>query len=84
MVIGLAQIASQAIANAALYRELDDNLGRMALVSESALELASSLDLQETLLATARRLCEGLGVRVCEITVIEGEDAAHAHAGERR
>jgi diguanylate cyclase (GGDEF)-like protein/excisionase family DNA binding protein len=73
-VIGLAQVASQAIANAALYRELDDNLRRMALVSESALELASSLDLQETLLATARRLCEAVGVGECEITVIEGED----------
>ena len=74
VVVGLAQVASQAIANAALYRELDDNLGRMALVSESALELASSLDLQETLLATARRLCDGMGVRICEITVIEGDE----------
>ena len=58
--IGLAQVASQAIANAALYRQLDDNLRRMALVSESALELTSSLDLQATLLTTARRLCEGV------------------------
>ena len=71
--IGLAQVASQAIANAALYRQLDDNLRRMALVSESALELTSSLDLQATLLATARRLCEGVGVTECEITVVEGD-----------
>ena len=71
--IGLAQVASQAIANAALYRQLDDNLRRMALVSESALELTSSLDLQATLLTTARRLCEGVGVNECEITVIEGD-----------
>ncbi len=71
--VGLAQVASQAIANAALYRELDDNLRRMALVSESALELTSSLDLQATLLATARRLCAGVGVSECEITVIEGD-----------
>ena len=74
--IGLAQVASQAIANAALYRQLDDNLRRMALVSESALELTSSLDLRATLLATARRLCEGVGVNECEITVIEGD---HLH-----
>ncbi len=73
VVVGLAQVASQAIANAALYRELDDNLRRMALVSESALELTSSLDLQATLLATARRLCVGVGVSECEITTIEGD-----------
>jgi diguanylate cyclase (GGDEF)-like protein/excisionase family DNA binding protein len=73
MVVGLAQVASQAIANAALYRELDDNLRRMALISESALELASSLDLKATLLATAGRLCESVGVAECEIAVIEGE-----------
>jgi diguanylate cyclase (GGDEF)-like protein len=74
VVVGLAQVASQAIANAALYRELDDNLRRMALVSESALELTGNLDLQATLLTTARRLCEGTGVGECEIAVIEGGD----------
>jgi len=74
VVLGLAQVASQAIANAGLYEELDENLGRMALMSESALELASSLDLEETLLVTARRLCEGVGVSECEISVIEGDD----------
>ena len=46
----------------------------MALMSESALELASSLDLQATLLATAKRLCESVGVSECEITVIEGDE----------
>ena len=74
VVVGLAQVAGQAIANAGLYRELDDNLRRMALVSESALELTSSLDQQATLLATARRLCEAIGVSECEITIIEGSD----------
>ena len=74
VVVGLAQVASQAIANAELYRQLDDNLRRVALVSESALELASSLELQTTLLATARRLCESVGVDECEITVIEGAE----------
>ena len=42
-------------------------------MSESALELASSLDLRETLLATAKRLCESVGVPECEITVVEGD-----------
>ncbi|HEX5641849.1 MAG TPA: GAF domain-containing protein [Thermoleophilia bacterium] len=74
VVVGLAQVASQAIANAGLYRQLDDNLRRMALVSESALELTGSLDLQATLLTTARRLCVGIGVGECEIAVIEGND----------
>jgi len=74
VVVGLAQVAGQAIANAGLYRELDDNLRRMALVSESALELTSSLDLQATLLATAQRLCEAISVSECEITIIEGDE----------
>ena len=73
VVVGLAQIAGQAIANAALYRQLDDNLRRMALVSESALELTGSLDLEATLLATARRLCEAVGVLQCEVTAVEGD-----------
>jgi diguanylate cyclase (GGDEF)-like protein/excisionase family DNA binding protein len=74
LVVGLAQVAGQAIANAALYRRLDDNLRRVALVSESALELTGNLDLQTTLLATAKRLCESVGVDECEITVIEGAE----------
>ena len=71
---------SQAIANAALYRQLDDNLRRMALVSESALELTSSLDLQATLLTTARRLCEGVGVERVRDHRDRGRRAAHADA----
>ena len=71
LVVGLAQVAGQAIANAALYRQLDENLRRVALVSESALELTSDLDLHATLLATGKRLCESVGVGECEITVIE-------------
>jgi diguanylate cyclase (GGDEF)-like protein/excisionase family DNA binding protein len=74
VVVGLAQLANQAIANAGLYRQLDDTLRRVALVSESALELAGSLDLDATLLATAQRLCEAVGVRECEVTVVEGDD----------
>ena len=72
VVLGLAQVAGQAINNARLYRELDESVRWMALMSESALELSSSLDLRDTLLATARRLCASVGVPECEITVIEG------------
>ena len=72
-IVGLAQIAGQAVVNARLYRELDDSVRWMTLMSESALELSSSLDLRDTLLATAKRLCESVGVPECEITVIEDE-----------
>ncbi|NLE21423.1 MAG: GAF domain-containing protein [Actinobacteria bacterium] len=74
VVLGLAQMAGQAIANAALYRELDQNLRRMALVSGSALELTGSLDLEEILFATARRLCEAVGVNECDVWLIEGDE----------
>ncbi len=73
LVMGLAQIAGQALANAELYRRLDANARRMTLMAESALELASSLDLEQILLATARRLCETVGVPNCEIAIVEGE-----------
>ena len=74
LVVGLAQVAGQAIANAALYRQLDENLRRVALVSESALELTSNLDLRATLIAAGNRLCQSVGVDECEITVIEGAE----------
>ena len=74
LVVGLAQVAGQAIANAGLYRRLDENLHRMALVTESALEFTSNLDLHATLLATGKRLCESVRVDECEITVIEGDE----------
>jgi diguanylate cyclase (GGDEF)-like protein/excisionase family DNA binding protein len=73
VVLGLAQVAGQAINNARLYRELDESVRWMTLMSESALELSSSLDLRDTLLATARRLCASVGVPECEITVVEGD-----------
>ncbi len=74
LVVGLAQAAGQAIANAGLYRRIDENLHRMALVTESALEFTSNLDLHATLLATGKRLCESVHVDECEITVIEGDE----------
>jgi diguanylate cyclase (GGDEF)-like protein/excisionase family DNA binding protein/putative nucleotidyltransferase with HDIG domain len=72
VILGLAQVAGQAINNARLYRQLDESVRWMTLMSESALELSSSLDLRDTLLATARRLCASVGVPECEITVVEG------------
>ncbi|HSL96050.1 MAG TPA: GAF domain-containing protein [Thermoleophilia bacterium] len=73
LVMGLAQLAGQAMANAQLYRQLDANARRMTLMAESALELASSLDLEHILQATAHRLCETVGVPNCEIDVVEGD-----------
>lgn len=73
VIVGLANIAGQALANAVLYQELADNMRRASLLSESALELAGSLDLRDTLLVTARRLCDSCCVHECEITVIEGD-----------
>ena len=40
VIVGLAQIAGQALANARLYRELDESVRWMTLMSESALELS--------------------------------------------
>ena len=56
------------------YRELDKNARRAALLSESALELGSGLDLRSTLVTAARRLCDSVGVPECEITVLEGDE----------
>jgi diguanylate cyclase (GGDEF)-like protein/excisionase family DNA binding protein len=71
---GLAQIAANALANATLYRELDTSAGRLAIVNELSIELASSLDPEEVLLNTARRLCSLIDVPSCDIYTIEGED----------
>lgn len=73
LVMGLAQLAGQALANAQLYRQLDTNARRMTLMAESALELASTLELEQILQATAHRLCETVAVPNCEIDVVEGD-----------
>jgi diguanylate cyclase (GGDEF)-like protein/excisionase family DNA binding protein len=72
--VGLAQIAAQAIANAKLFRQLDDNARRLGLVTEATLELTSTLDLQDVLTRLAWRLCRSVDVPDCEISVIEGSD----------
>jgi len=73
-IVGLAQIAAQAMANARLYRQLDDNARRLGMLTEAALELTSSLDLEDVLNRLAWRLCSAVEVPECEVHVIEGDD----------
>lgn len=63
----LAQVAAGALANATLFDELDRSAERMALVGDVSFELSSSLDLEEVLLSTARRLCAVAGAPMCDI-----------------
>ena len=63
----LAQVAAGALANATLFDELDRSAERMALVGDVSFELSSSLDLDEVLLSTARRLCAISGAPMCDI-----------------
>ena len=77
VVLGLAQIAAQAIVNASLYRQVDDTAQRMAMISESGMEFSASLDLHETLAATAKRLRAAVDVPDCEILLIHGADELH-------
>jgi len=74
VIVGLAQIAAQAIANAKLYRHLDENARRLGLLTESTLELTSTLDLEDVLTRLAWRLCCSVGVPDCRIHVVEGPD----------
>ena len=63
----LAQVAAGALANATLFEELDRSAERMALVGDVSFELSSSLDLEEVLLSTARRLCAISRAPMCDI-----------------
>jgi diguanylate cyclase (GGDEF)-like protein/excisionase family DNA binding protein len=63
----LAQAAAGALANATLFDELDRSAERMALVGDVSFELTSSLDLEDVLLSTARRLCAISGAPMCDI-----------------
>ena len=73
LIRNVGRLLSGSFEKAMLVERLESGNRRMALISESVLELTSSLDLQATLVATARRLCVGVGVNECEITVIEGD-----------
>jgi len=69
---GLGQLAAQAMANAALYRDLDKNAERLQLVTESGMEFSSSLDSSEILTSTARRLGAVTGTFCCDIYKLHG------------
>jgi diguanylate cyclase (GGDEF)-like protein/excisionase family DNA binding protein len=73
LIRNVGRLLAGSFEKAMLVERLEAGNRRMALISESSLELTSSLDLEATLLATARRLCAGVGVSECEITVIEGD-----------
>ena len=75
---GLGQIAAQAIANARVYRLLDDNARRTALVNEAGVDLAASLDLERVLGAAAERLSQISGASTCDIYIVDGETLACA------
>jgi len=71
--VGLSQIAAQAIANARLYRQLNESAARMALVNEASLEFSGTLQLGQVLVSAARRLCAILSVTGCEIYILRDE-----------
>jgi|GEM_PF-377649 len=66
----LAQVAAGALANALLFDELDRGAERMALVGDVSFELTSSLDLEEVLISTARRLCAISGTPMGDIYIL--------------
>ena len=74
LIRNVGRLLAGSFEKAMLVEHLEGANRRMALISESALELTSSLDLEATLLATAQRLCLGVGVNECEITIIEGDE----------
>ncbi len=71
---GLAQIAAQAMANARLFRRLDESSSRLAVVNEASLQLSSTLELRDILLSTAERLCEIGAAPACDIYLLSGAD----------
>ena len=74
---GLAQVAAQALANAALHAEIEQTAGRMTLMTEAGLEFSSSLDLQDTLLKVGRRLCAAVDVPDCDIDLVRGDGSTY-------
>jgi diguanylate cyclase (GGDEF)-like protein/excisionase family DNA binding protein len=74
VLLGLSQIAANAMANASLYSELDQSAERMTLVNELSMEFSSSLDLRKVLETAARRLCETTDVKSCDMYQLIGDD----------
>ena len=73
LLLGLGQVAGQAIANARLYEELDRSAGRAALVNEISAELSGTLDTHELLEAVTRRVRAMAGVAECSAYLL-GDD----------
>ena len=71
---GLAQVAAQAVANATLYRRLDESSRRLAVVNDVSLQLSSTLELRDVLLPTAYRMCETGSTPACDIYLVSGSD----------
>ena len=71
---GLAQVAAQAVANATLYRQLDETSRRLAVVNDASLQLSSTLEQRDILLSTANRLCEIGAAPTCDIYLLSGAD----------
>ena len=71
---GLAQIAAQAMANATLYRRLDEGSRRLALVGDASLQLASTLELPDIMSSTADRLREVAAAAACDLYLLSGDD----------
>ena len=74
---GLAQIAAQALSNAALHAELEETAGRMTLMTEASLEFSSSLDLQDTLAKVGRRLSAAVDVPHCDIELVRDDGTTY-------
>ena len=71
---GLAQVASQAMANASLHRRMVESAARLAAVSEASIDFSSSLTLEEVLEKTVRRLTEIVDVNACYVYKLVGDD----------
>ena len=74
---GLAQVAAQALANAALHAEIERTAGRMTLMTEASLEFSSSLDLQDTLIKVGRRLSAAVDVSNCDIDLVRDDGTTY-------
>ena len=69
----LAQVAANALANAALYDRLAQSTERVTLVGDVSFELSSSLDLGEVLENTAHRLCALADMPCCDLYTLDAE-----------
>jgi len=73
LLLGLGQVAGQAIANARLYEELDRSARRAALLNEISAELSGTLDTRELLEAVTHRVRTMAGVAECTAYLL-GDD----------